>query len=99
MGRVRGQWKYGYDRPFASRAGDGQGGSQGVINQTTFIGEGLKDIWAQSWEDFDYALPGCESSRVARIGRPEDRKQFARQYDLATAKQPDAAFSVPTQNS
>jgi hypothetical protein len=72
----------------------------------------LKDIWTRSWEDFDYALPGCESSRVAQIadsdagsedlsvtGRPQDRKQFARQYDLATAKERDAAFTVPTQNS
>jgi 2,3-bisphosphoglycerate-dependent phosphoglycerate mutase len=34
---------------------------------TTFVSEGLKDIWTRSWEDFDYALPGCESSRVAQI--------------------------------
>jgi 2,3-bisphosphoglycerate-dependent phosphoglycerate mutase len=34
---------------------------------TTFVSEGLKDIWTRSWEDFDYALPGCESSRLAQI--------------------------------
>jgi 2,3-bisphosphoglycerate-dependent phosphoglycerate mutase len=34
---------------------------------TAFVSAGFKDIWKRSWEDFDYALPGCESSRVAQI--------------------------------
>jgi hypothetical protein len=58
---------------------------------TTFINEGLKDICTRSWEDFDYPLPGCKSSRMATgrdlsvPGQPEDRNQFARQGDRATA--------------
>ena len=30
------------------------------------IVEDFEQIWARSWEDFDYAEPGCESSRLAQ---------------------------------
>lgn len=55
--------------PFASAAG-----------MTIDIDEGLRErliseqlvkdfdkIWRRSWEDFDYALPGCESSAEAQV--------------------------------
>jgi 2,3-bisphosphoglycerate-dependent phosphoglycerate mutase len=30
------------------------------------IMDGFGEIWRRSWEDFDYALPGCETSRTAQ---------------------------------
>lgn len=30
------------------------------------IVDGFEAIWTRSWEDFDYAEPGCESSRLAQ---------------------------------
>jgi 2,3-bisphosphoglycerate-dependent phosphoglycerate mutase len=28
--------------------------------------DGFYDIWCKSWQDFDFALPGCETSRQAQ---------------------------------
>jgi 2,3-bisphosphoglycerate-dependent phosphoglycerate mutase len=33
---------------------------------TLTIVEDFQDIWRRSWEDFDFALPGCESSTIAQ---------------------------------
>mgnify|MGYP003962850611 FL=1 len=30
------------------------------------ITDGFFDLWCKSWEDFDFALPGCETSAIAQ---------------------------------
>jgi 2,3-bisphosphoglycerate-dependent phosphoglycerate mutase len=33
---------------------------------TRTLADDFEEVWQRSWEDFDYALPGCESSTEAR---------------------------------
>lgn len=55
-------------RPFANRVGLDVAIDEGLRERLvaeTLI-EDFDDIWQMSWRDFDYTLPGCESSNVAQ---------------------------------
>ena len=51
-------------QPFAKKAGIDIGVKQDLRERLLVQGivDGFYEIWRQSWDDFNFALPGCESS-------------------------------------